>query len=152
MRAMAPPTKPRWRFHAKPHPAPRRAGPFGLQQTRWCSIFLLASASAKQLGASEFERHTKQITVAVCQRHSHTRTRAAFVPKYRRSPPVNNATLDYARFPRLFHFAGEAIFFNFNFFLIFFATPNRAQREQPIGGLGLCVRARVRSVLWHVVV
>ena len=62
---------------------------------------------------------------------------------------VNGAMLDCARFPRLFHFAGEAIFFNFNFFLIFFATPDRAQREQPIGGLGLCVRARVRSV-WRV--
>ena len=27
-----------------------------------------------------------------------------------RSSSVNDATLDYARFPRLFHFAGEAIF------------------------------------------
>ena len=61
---------------------------------------------------------------------------------------VNDATLDYARFPRLFHFAGEAIFL-ISTFLIFFATPDRAQREQPIGGLGLCVRARVRSV-WRV--
>ena len=65
------------------------------------------------------------------------------------SEAVNDATLDYARFPRLFHFAGGAIFFNSNLFLIFFATPDRAQREQPIGGLGLCVRARVRSV-WRV--
>ena len=49
----------------------------------------------------------------------------------------------------LFHFAGEAIFLISTFVLIFFATPDRAQREQPIGGLGLCVRARVRSV-WRV--
>ena len=34
---------------------------------------------------------------------------------------VNDATLDYARFPRLFHFAGEAIFLS-QLFLIFFAT------------------------------
>ena len=33
--------------------------------------------------------------------------------------------------------------------MVFFATPDRAQQEQPIGGLGLCVRARVRSV-WRV--
>ena len=29
---------------------------------------------------------------------------------------------------------------------VFFATPDRARREQPIGGLGLCVRARVSSL------
>ena len=62
---------------------------------------------------------------------------------------MNDATLDYARFPGLFHFAGEAIFLISNYFLIFFGTPDRAQREQPIGGLGLCVRARGRSV-WRV--
>ena len=33
--------------------------------------------------------------------------------------PVNDETLYYARSPRLFHFAGEAIFFNFNFFFDF---------------------------------
>ena len=62
--------------------------------------------------------------------------------------PVNDSTLDYARFPRLFHFAGEAIFLISTCF-DFLATPDRAQREQPIGGLGLSVRARVRSV-WRV--
>ena len=34
-------------------------------------------------------------------------------------------------------------------FWIFFATPDRAQREQPIGGLNKFVRARVRSA-WRV--
>ena len=43
----------------------------------------------------------------------------------------------------------EKLFFNFNFFWIFFATPDRAQREQPIGGLKNFVRARVRSA-WRV--
>ena len=57
-------------------------------------------------------------------------------------------------------FAGKAIFLNIFFkltaaWVVFFATyrytPDRARREQPIGGLGffLCVRARVRSV-WRV--
>ena len=40
----------------------------------------------------------------------------------------------------------KAIFLISSFGGIFFATPDRAQREQPIGGLGLCVCARVRSV------
>ena len=43
----------------------------------------------------------------------------------------------------------EKLLFNFNFFWIFFATPDRAQREQQIGGLKKCVRARVRSA-WRV--
>ena len=43
----------------------------------------------------------------------------------------------------------EKLFFYFNFFWIFFATPDRAQREQPIGGLKKFVRARVRSA-WRV--
>ena len=34
----------------------------------------------------------------------------------RKSKAVNDATVDYARFPRLFHFAGEAICFDFIFF------------------------------------
>ena len=44
----------------------------------------------------------------------------------------------------------NAIFFLISFFFgIFFSTPDRAQREQPIGGLKKCVRARVRSA-WRV--
>ena len=48
---MAPPTKPRWRFHVKPHPAPRRAGPLACNKRVGVQLFL-ASARAKQLGAS----------------------------------------------------------------------------------------------------
>ena len=39
----------------------------------------------------------------------------------------------------------QSDFVNLNFSWIFLATPDRARREQPIGGLGLCVCARVRS-------
>ena len=42
----------------------------------------------------------------------------------------------------------EKLFFT-STFLDFFATPDRAQREQPIGGLKKFVRARVRSA-WRV--
>ena len=48
---MAPPPKPRWRFHVKPHPAPRRAGPLACNKRVGVQLFL-ASARAKQLGAS----------------------------------------------------------------------------------------------------
>ena len=49
-------------------------------------------------------------------------------------------------------FAGKAIYRRFEIFLDFLCysrSPDRARREQPIGALGLCVRARVRSV-WRV--
>ena len=53
-----------------------------LQQTRRCSFFL-ASARTKQLETSS--NATKKIAVVVCQRHSHTRTRAELVSKHYRS-------------------------------------------------------------------
>ena len=77
--------KPRWRSYAKPKPAPRRAGPLACNE-RVGVHFFLASARAKRMagGASVRTPHQK-IDVAVCQRPSHTHTRAAFVPKHRRS-------------------------------------------------------------------
>ena len=54
----------------------------GLQQTRRCSFFL-ASARTKQLEASSNAK--QKIAVVVCQRHSHTHTRADFASKHHRS-------------------------------------------------------------------
>ena len=68
-----------------------------------------------------------------------------------RTAPVWNAKQDFLRFHDSCCFAGKAIspLQIQLFYWVFFATPGRARREQPIGGLGLCVRARVRSV-WRV--
>ena len=69
------------------------------------------------------------------------------------SPPVIDATkiIDYRRLSKIiiYHAPSNNYFFNFNLLWIFFAYPDRAQREQPIGGLKKFVRARVRSA-WRV--
>ena len=54
----------------------------GLQQTCRCSFFF--SQRAHQTIREKFE-HQKKIAVVVCQRHSHTHTRAEFVSKHHRS-------------------------------------------------------------------
>jgi len=62
-----------------------------------------------------------------------------------RSPEVVDATKIIEDYRRL-SAPSEKLFFLFQFFfVIFFATPDRAQREQPLGGLKIsCVRAFAR--------
>ena len=66
----------------------------------------------------------------------------------RRGRPVWNAKQDSLslKIPWFLLLRRQSDFYISTVSWVFFATPDRARREQPIGGLGLCVRARVRSV------
>ena len=82
MRAKAARTKPRWRSYAKPHPAPRGTGPLACDKRAGVHFFKPARALNN---SRQVRTPNKKIAVVVCQRHSHTHTRAEFVSKHHRS-------------------------------------------------------------------
>ena len=67
---------------APPSSSTSRWGGIGLQQTRRCSFIFF---SQRAHSTTQANSNAKKVAVVVCQRHSHTHTRAEFASKHHRS-------------------------------------------------------------------